>query len=205
MELQHLIIKIPVEGPLGLEPAKSVDVFHQWVARQVMPGVLLVDVAELLHVPNGPGVIAVGVEADFALDHTGGSWGVLYRRKTILGGTNQDRILQAIASAAQTALRLQEAFPGALNLSSTEFDLSINDRGMAPNTAGTYAAATPDLEAGLRAALGHGEFKLTRHDREPRQRFGVTVKSAAPFELAVLARMSTRENSAQVSATAGVA
>ena len=94
MELQHLIIKIPVDGPLGFDPAKSVDLFHQWVARQVMPGVLLIDVAELLHVPNGPGVIAVGVEADFALDHTGGSWGVLYRRKTILGGANQDRIFR---------------------------------------------------------------------------------------------------------------
>jgi hypothetical protein len=204
MELQHLVIKIPVDGPLGLDPAKSVDVFHQWVARQVMPGVLLIDVAELLHVPNGPGVIAVGVEADFALDHTGGSWGVLYRRKTILGGANQDRILQAIASAAQTALRLQEAFPRALNLSRTEFDLIVNDRGIAPNMAETYAAATPEIEAGLRAALGHGDFKLTRHDHERRQRFGVTVNSAAPFDLAVLARLSTRENAAPVSATAGV-
>jgi hypothetical protein len=204
MELQHLIIKIPVDGPLGLDPAKSVDLFHQWVARQVMPGVLLIDVAELLHVPNGPGVIAVGLEADFALDHTGGAWGVLYRRKTILGGTNQDRILQAIASAAQMALRLQEAFPGALNLSRTEFDLIINDRGLAPNLAETYAAAMPEIEAGLRAALGHGEFKLTRHDRERRQRFGVTVKSAPPFELAVLARLSTLENSTPVRLTAGV-
>ena len=203
MELQHLIIKLPVDGPLGLDPAKSVDLFHQWVARQVMPGVLLIDVAELLHVPNGPGVIAVGVEADFALDHTGGTWGVLYRRKTILGGTNQDRILQAVAFAAQMAQRFQEAFPGALNLSRTEFDLIINDRGLAPNIAETYAAATPAIEAGLRAALGHEDFQLTRHDRERRQRFGVTVISALPFELAILARLSTREPSAPVRAAAG--
>jgi len=67
MELQHLMIKIPVDGALGLGSAKIVDIMHQWVAGQVMPGVLLVDVAELLHVPNGPGVIAVGHEADFAL------------------------------------------------------------------------------------------------------------------------------------------
>jgi hypothetical protein len=198
MELQHLIIKIPVDGPLGLDPTQSVDLFHQWVARQVMPGVLLIDVAELLHVPNGPGVIAVGLEADFALDHTGGAWGVLYRRKTILGDTNQDRIVQAIASAAQTALRLQAAFPGALNLSRTQFGLIINDRGLAPNIAETYAAAAPEIEAGLRAALGHGDFKLTRHDLDRRQRFGVTVKSAPPFELTVLARLSMRESPAPI-------
>jgi hypothetical protein len=204
MELQHLIIKIPVDGPLGLDPAKSVDLFHQWVAGQVIPGVLLIDVAELLHVPNGPGVIAVGVEADFALDHTGGTWGVLYRRKTILDGTNQDRILHAIASAAQTALRLQEAFPGALNLSRTEFELIINDRGLAPNIAETYAAALPEIEAGLRAALGHGDFNLTRYDHERRRRFGVTVTSAPSFDLALLARMDRRENSAQLRATTAV-
>jgi hypothetical protein len=196
MELQHLIIKIPVDGALGLDPAKIVDVLHQWVARQVMPGVLLVDVAELLHVPNGPGVIAVGHEADFALDHTGDAWGVLYRRKTILPGTNRERIAQAIQSAAQMALRLQEAFPGALKLSCTEFDLIVNDRGLAPNTSETYAAALPEIEAGLRGVFGHGDFNLTHHDGERRQRFGVTVKSAQPFDLAVLAGAGLREVSA---------
>ena len=64
MELQHLVVKIPVAGPLGIDPTKVVDVFHQWVAAQSIAGVLLVDVAELLHVPNGPGVVAVGVEAE---------------------------------------------------------------------------------------------------------------------------------------------
>jgi len=187
MELQHLIIKIPVDGALGLDPARIVDVFHQWVAGQTVPGVLLIDVAELLHVPNGPGVIAVGVEADFALDYTGGTWGVLYRRKSMLPGDNAGRIAEAIASAAQTALRLQEVFPGALKLSGTQFELIVNDRGIAPNTVETYAAALPEIETGLRAVLGHGDFKLTRHDGEPRQRFGVTVKSAQPFDLAALA------------------
>ncbi|MGD0813384.1 MAG: hypothetical protein ABSA83_07250 [Verrucomicrobiota bacterium] len=197
MELQHLIIKLPVDGGLGLDPAKIVDVFHQWVARQVIPGVLLIDVAELLHVPNGPGVVAVGHEADFAFDHTGGIWGVLYRRKTILAGTNRDRIAEAFGSAAQTARRLQEAFPGALKLSRTEFEIIVNDRGIAPNTAETYAAALPEIEANLRTVLGHGDFKLTRHDGEPRQRFGVTVKSARSFDLAVLAGTGSRELSTQ--------
>jgi hypothetical protein len=204
MELQHLIVKIPVDGPLGLDPAKTVDLFHGWVARQNKPGVLLIDVAELLHVPNGPGVIAVGLEADFALDHTGGAWGVLYRRKTTLGGSNQDRLTQAIASAAEAAVLLEAAFPGALPLSRTEFEIIVNDRGLAPNTAETYAVALPEIEAGLRAVLGHGEFNLTRHDRERRQRFGVTVASAHKFDLEVLGRLGALAGSAQAAAsTAG--
>ena len=184
MELQHLVAKIHVDGTLGIDPAKVVDVFHPWVANQSVPGVLLIDVAELLHVPNGPGVLAVGVEADYALDHTGGTWGVLYRRKTTLPGTNADRIVDALKSAAQAGMRLQDAFPGALKFSRTDFELIVNDRALAPNTPGTYAAAVPEIEAALRTVLGHGDFNLTRHDCESRQRFGVTVKSAKAFDLA---------------------
>ena len=187
MELQHFVAKIPVDGPLGLDPAKVVDVFHSWVANQTIAGVVLIDVAELLHVPNGPGVVAVGVEADYALDHTDGIWGVLSRRKNVLLGTNADRIADALESAAETGVRLQEAFPGALKLSRTSFELIINDRAIAPNSAATYAVAVPEIEAALSGVLGHGDLKLKRHDADPRKRFGVTVQCAKPFDLAALA------------------
>jgi hypothetical protein len=174
MELQHFVAKIHVDGALGLDPAKVVDVFHQWVANQTIAGVVLIDVAELLHVPNGPGVVADGI------------WGVLSRRKNILPGANADRVSESLASAARIGLRLQEAFP-TLKLSRSSFELIVNDRAVAPNTAATYAAAVPEIEAALRGLLGHGEFKLTRHDAEPRKRFGVSVTSAKPFDLAALA------------------
>jgi hypothetical protein len=188
MELQHFVAKLHVDGALGLDPAKVVDVLHTWVANQTVPGVVLIDVAELLHVPNGPGVVAVGVEADYALDHTDGIWGVLSRRKSVLPGTNTDRVSEALASAARIAQRLQEAFPGTLKLSSTTFELIINDRGVATNTAATYTTAVPEIEKALRTVLGHGDFKLVRHDAEPRKRFGVTVTSSKPFDLAALAK-----------------
>ena len=184
MELQHLIAKIHVDGALGIDPAKVVDVFHTWVAGQTMDGVLLVDVAELLHVPKGPGVIAVGHEADYALDHTGGTWGVLYRRKTQQEGTNAERVASALREAARAGALLEEAFPVGLKFSRTTFELIINDRGIAPNTPETYAATEPEIAAALKSLLGHGDFNLTRHDQEPRRRFGVTVRLAKPFDLA---------------------
>jgi len=187
MELQHLIAKIPVEGQLGINPAKVVDIMHAWVAGQTMPGVVLVDVAELLHVPNGPGVIAVGYEADYALDHTGGTWGVLYRSKTIQSGSNADRIAHALREAARVGALLEEAFPSGLKFSITSFELIVNDRGIAPNTAASYAVAEPEITAALKDLFGHGDFALARHDREARQRFGVTVTFAKPFNLAPVA------------------
>ena len=187
MELQHLIVKIPVDGPLGIDPARIVDIFHRWVAAQSIPGVLLIDVAELLHVPNGPGVIAVGVEADYAFDHTGGIWGLLYRRKNTVSGTNAKRIAQAFESAVQAGAWLVEAFPGALKFSRTELELIVNDRGLAPNTPETYAAAMPEIEAALASLFNQTGFHLTRHDHERRERFGVSAKMARPFEFGALA------------------
>ncbi len=183
MELQHLIVKIPVDGPLGIDPARIVDLFHKWVAAQSVPGVLLIDVAELLHVPDGPGVLAVGVEADIAFDHTGGVWGVLVRRKNTIAGTNAERVAQAFEAACQAGAWLEEAFPG-LKFSRTEFEVIVNDRAIAPNVPETYAAAVPEIEAALRAILGHAGLNLTRHDKEKRQRFGVSVKASKPFSLA---------------------
>jgi hypothetical protein len=184
MEIQHLIAKIHVEGALGFDPAQVVDVFHKWVAGQTMPGVILVDVAELLHVPKGPGVIAVGHEADYALDNTGGVWGVLYRQKVQRAGTNAERVAYVLREAAHAGALLEQAFPSGLKFSRTTFELIVNDRGIAPNITATYSALEPEFAATLKTLLGHGDFKFARHDREPRQRFGITVTSAKPFDLA---------------------
>lgn len=185
MEIQYLVAKIRLDGPLGINPAQVVDVFHRWVAQQSMPE-MLVDVAELLHVPNGPGVIAVGHDCDYSLDHTGGIWGVLHRRKTPLEGTNADRIAHAIRSAAHAGQLLEVEFTDGLKLSRTTFEIIINERILAPNTAATYAAAKPEIETGLRALLGHNDFTIEAHDKEPRQRFGYTVTSTKPFDLAAV-------------------
>lgn len=184
MELQHLIAKIPVDGQLGIDPAKVVDVFHTWVAGQTIPGVVLVDVAELLHVPKGPGVIAVGVEADYALDHTGGIWGALYRQKSQRAGSNHDRVAHALREAAQVVTLLEQAFPVGLKFSRTQFELIINDRGIAPNTPETYAAAEPEVRAALKQLLSHENFELARHGQDPRLRCGFNVTTATPFAFA---------------------
>lgn len=177
MDLQHLIAKFFVAGEPKLDPAQVVNLFHRWVAKQSVAGTTLVDVAELLHVPHGPGVIAVGVEADYALDHTDGKWGVLYRHKTTLAGSNADRVVQALKAAAAAAKLIEDEYPGQITVSRRDFELVVNDRALAPNTPATFAAAKADLEAGVKAFLGHGNFTLTAQGGDPRRRFGVTVSA----------------------------
>ena len=186
MELQHVNVKIYVEGDLPVDPADFIPVFHQWVKDKVMDE-LLIDVADYRHVPAGPGVLLVGLEADYDMDNTDNRYGLRYNHKARLEGTNEDRFRQALRSAANACQMLEAEFAqeGPLKFSRQEFELFINDRALAPNTPATYKASKPELEAFIKNAFGVGEFSL-EHRGDPRTCFGVTVKLAHPFDLGAL-------------------
>ncbi len=185
MDLQHVNVKIYVDGDLAVDPARFIEIFHGWIKEEAFDE-LLIDVADYRHVPDGPGVLLIAHEADYAMDNNAGRWGLLYNRKAPVDGSNEERICQAIRSAAAACRRLEEelAAEGPLRFSRQEFDVSINDRALAPNTPETFAAVQPELEAALRQVLGPGDFSLTP-ESDPRRLFGVSVKTAKPFDLAV--------------------
>ncbi len=189
MNLQHVNVKIYVDGELKVDPLRFIDVFHQWIAESAEFGLdeLLLDVADYRHVPDGPGVLLAGHEADYSLDNTDGRWGLRYNRKEPLDGSNQDRFRQALRSAAKACRLLEDQFADgdSLIFSRQEFELFINDRALAPNTPETYAACKPELEAFLAGVLGHDKFSL-EHRSDPRSRFGVIIKAGKPFDLAAL-------------------
>lgn len=186
MELQHVNVKIFVDGELPVDPARFIDVFHAWI-RDGLLDELLVDVADYRLVPAGPGVLLVGHEADYSMDHTDNRWGLRYNRKAPLAGSNEDRFRQALGSAANACQLLEEHFAddGPLKFSRQEFELFINDRAMAPNTPETFEACKPEMGAFLTKVLGHGEFSVEHHS-DPRSRFGVTVRLTRPFDLTAL-------------------
>lgn len=179
MELQHVNIKIFVDGDLQVDLQKIIEVFHRWTADQSMDE-MLIDVADYRHVPAGPGVVLVGHEADYGLDNGGHRYGLLYNRKSSLEGSNADRFRQALAAALGACDLLETEFPGQLKFNRREFDLIINDRALAPNTAETFAACLPEVKAFL-AELGQADAEIS-HDDDPRRRFRVNVKLPKPLE-----------------------
>jgi hypothetical protein len=187
MELQHVNVKIPVEGPLPIDPERFIEVFHRWTAEQSREE-LLIDVADYRHVPDGPGVMLIGHEADYSMDHTDGVWGLLYNRKTAVEGDDRQRLLQALNAAAAACHALEEEFraSGPLEFSRQRLIVLINDRALAPNTPETMESGRADLESALRQFLGHDEYTINR-EPDPRRRFAVTVDCSAPFELPVTA------------------
>lgn len=187
MQFQHVNVKLFVDGSLRVDPARFIEVFHRWVRDQALDE-LLIDVADYRHVPAGPSVLLVGLEADYGFDNTGNRYGLRYNRKASLDGTNRDRIGHALRSAARVCRLLENEFEseGPLRFSRQEFELFINDRALAPNTPETFEALKPDLEAALNQVLGHDDFSLTHVFEDPRHRFGVNVRVARPFDLSAI-------------------
>lgn len=182
MELQHVNVKIFVDGDLPFEPARFIDVFHAWIREETL-NELLIDVADYRHVPHGPGVLLVGHEADYSMDQTGGRFGLRYNRKAPLDGSNEDRLRQALGSAAHACQLLETHFEndGPLKFNRTEFELFINDRALAPNTSETFDACKPLVESFVSNVLGDPECTV-EHNVDSRSRFGVVVRLPQPFE-----------------------
>src|SRR5512135_1672491 len=158
MNVQHINIKFFIENPEEVKLEKYSGVFNNWIQRGVMPE-LLIDVADYIHVHNGPGVILIGHEADYSLDNRAGRLGLLYNRKAPLEGTTQEKLAQA-ARAALTAAHLLEKENG-VKFSGREAEVILNDRLLVPNTTDTFAALEPELKTFFEALYNGTGYSLT--------------------------------------------
>jgi hypothetical protein len=179
MNLQHVNIKFYVEDPESLKLADFSGIFNSWIQRHLTED-MLVDVADYLHVHNGPGILLIGHEANYSLDNNAGRLGLLYNRKAQLEGSNEDKLIQA-ARAALSAARILEKENG-LKFNGREAQLIINDRLLAPNTLETFAALEADLK-GLFDRLYKGYSYELNQKPDPRERFTVNVKATASFDV----------------------
>jgi len=186
MELQHLNVKLFVETPREITLEPLIPIFHSWIEGQVLEELLL-DVADYRHVHAGPGVVLVGHEANYSVDHTDERWGVRYNRKAPHDGSNQERLRQAMQAAATACQRL-EAEPrlgGSLRFNGQEMEFFVNDRLFAPHNDTTREALRPEFEAFLEKLLRGSSYELS-YASDPRQPFGVSVKSSRAFTTADL-------------------
>ncbi|HKJ21577.1 MAG TPA: hypothetical protein VKA13_00680, partial [Gammaproteobacteria bacterium] len=125
--------------------------------------------------PDGPGVMLITHEGDFALDRTGGRLGLLYQRKAALPGDMGQR-LAGVSRIALTACRMLEGEPrlgGGLVFSPGELLVIANDRLLAPNTDEAYRRLEPHLRF-LGESL-YGEFDLQRVVNDSHERLAARL------------------------------
>jgi hypothetical protein len=184
LELQHIQVKLLVKDPEKVDLQAAVPVFHKWIQEQIFDELLL-DVADYSHVPDGPGVVLIGHEADYALDNTDGRLGVRYNRKAPLAGDNLDRLLQATRSALKAFERLGQDLK--LNFNGRDIEIVINDRLLAPNNQNTRTAAEPQLKEFFTQLFGGADFALSYHS-EPRRLFGAVARASRESTIQELQR-----------------
>jgi hypothetical protein len=189
MQAQKLCVKLFLKDPAQLHGLRLVPVFQSWIQMHAVEDHLAIDVADYEHVPDGPGTVLVTLEANFSLESIGGRPGLMYQRKQPLPGTLGERLAVVFRAALQGAARLEE-YPG-LAFRTDEISFRIADRLLAPNTADTFAAVKPELEAFLRKLFGSASFQL-EHTASREKLFDVEIKSATTASVSdLLGRLSS--------------
>lgn len=184
MELQHVNVKLLLREPQALALASVVPVFHRWIHDQVCDGLLL-DVADYHHVHHGPGVLVIGHEGDYSIDHSDGRLGVRYNRRAPLAGDNQGRLKQA-ATAALKACQLLESEPalkGKIRFNGQDVRISVNDRLLAPNTTASEQAVLPEIRSFAERVFRGTHYEIS-FPEEARRLLTIAIRASRPFSAA---------------------
>lgn len=177
IELQHISVKLLLEEQEGIDLAALVPVFHGWIQEQIFDE-LLIDVADYRHVPDGPGVMVIGHEADYSVDNTDGRLGVRYHRKAVLNSNNEERLKQAAKSALSACLRLEEdpALSRKFCFNGQDVEIVISDRLLTLNRPETRQAVEPEIRVLADKLFGTGAYQLYWQS-DPRRLPGVAIKA----------------------------
>ncbi len=185
MNLQHINFKIFAEKQ-DISLDELIPVFHRWIQNKVTEE-MLIDVADYAHVPEGPGILLIGHEANISIDNAENRLGLLYNRKTVMEGSTQDKLQKVMQLALQHCKRLEEepTLSGKLKFNAGSLQLIINDRLLAPNTDETLKILEPELKNFLSQLYQKVPYTLTRHS-DSRERFTLDIQAKKSFEVSSL-------------------
>ncbi|MEM8641123.1 MAG: hypothetical protein AAGG51_20260 [Cyanobacteria bacterium P01_G01_bin.54] len=170
-------VKFTAEPETQLEDeATLIPIFHDWIRERKIPGVLL-DVVDYSHVPEGPGIMLITHEINYAMEHTGGEYGLSAQLKIAEGETHTDRLVNLIQRTAQfgTLLEADSRIAGQIKLQSDRFYYIANDRLNLPNTDETFDQIKGDLEAAAATIYPGKTVTVTRVENDPRERLTALV------------------------------
>jgi rhodanese-related sulfurtransferase len=161
-----------------------IALFHRFVQEGRLEG-LLIDVADYAHVPDGPGVILVGYDVDYAIDRAEGRAGLLTTRKRI-GEAPLAGILRDTLRKALVAIRAVEADGSAgLRFATDAVALRFPDRLVTPNTAEAFEAVRGEIAPVLAELFGDAKHEIRRdHAGDARATLAaiVVAQEAAPAD-----------------------
>lgn len=188
--MDRFCIKFLARPETNLDEAVLIPIFHEWIRLQKLKGTLI-DVADYSHVPNGPGIMLITHEINYALDHANGEFGLQAQRKVGTEESLVDKIVDLARTTATfgTLLESDQRVTGKLSLEGRKFLYMSNDRLQAPNTEAGFTALKPELEAAAAQLYPGQSISISRLDTDPRDRLTVVVETEQSINLSSLAQV----------------
>ncbi|MGB0386242.1 MAG: hypothetical protein ACPGWR_15645 [Ardenticatenaceae bacterium] len=186
---EHIKVKFFVEEPAAVDLPAFIPLFHGWIQNKTVEG-LLIDVADYKHVPEGPGILLIGHEGDYAIDMANGRPGLLYSRKREWG--DDHTLKQRLRTVFRLALRAcqpieaEPAFEGRIKFRTDDVELTFADRLNAPNQPETLDAVREEILAVLANLYPEREITLERTNQHPRQPFTLRIQASDAPNLSTL-------------------
>lgn len=184
--IKKVNLKLFIENPENLEVEAVIPVFHRWIQGNVLAG-MPIDVADYKHVPDGPGIMLIGYDGDYAIDLANGRPGVWYSHKREWNAPDlQGQIRLAWTRLITAAQLLQNDESLDITIGTSELEVTFPDRLNAPNNAETYAAVSAEVQAVLSELFGGAEVQVEWLSEDARRPFAIRATIANAPALADL-------------------
>jgi hypothetical protein len=169
-------IKLFAENPAAVDQEAFIAIFQRWIQNHGLESQQLIDVADYRHVFQGPGVVLIAFDADYALDSGNGELGLLYTRKRQTSdlATQLDESFRGLLNAA-ALIEAEKAF--GTKFRTDRLEIRIVDRLNYPNAPETFARVEGDFRAVLSSVYGATAFTLKPLNSDPRLLFGGLVEA----------------------------
>jgi len=189
-------VKFFLENPDSVDGSLFVGVFQRWIQQKALDG-LLIDVADYRHVFEGPGVILIGHESDYAIEYRNGRPGLLHTRKRGLEADlpTQLRNTFRLALAACELLEAETVFIPRLKFRADTIEIRFADRLQLPNLPDSFERIKDDLGVALAELYAAYPVQFAPVEQDARYLFTVGVKAEGVRDIAALVRH--RQPSAQ--------
>lgn len=193
----RLGVKFNLKREPAIDAADIVPIFQRWIQDHSIEG-MLIDVIDYKHVPEGPGVILIADEGDYAYDFSDGQIGLHYIRKRHLPEDLHGALHLAFRLLLKAALCLEKEAPGDIEFDFSSARISFMDRQRYRNEPARFADLQSELTP-LLADIYGCDVVIKRAYDDPRLIFAVRVlanKGSVDGD-ELLARLSERPLSVQ--------
>ncbi len=178
----RLGLKFSLAKEPQLQPADIVPIFQRWIQEHTVEG-MLIDVIDYKHVVDGPGIVLIADEADYAYDLSDGQVGLHYVRKRTLPDNLADALRLSFHCALLAARALEAEAPGNLVFDYRSVKINFLDRMHYRNEPAVLDAIRAELVETL-GQIYNAEVDIARVSEDQRRLFAVRATvSAADIDL----------------------